>query len=278
MSTTPLRINLKKILSEVKSETLPDLSNMDEFFLYSKIVAFMKNHELNETEEFIRKIQSEKFFTDWFANSLSFNETELFRDVSMWEKTAENIFPGIDKFHILMPISNTGLELYSMLILLKQKDLLENSNIRVQCFTQKDVYRIKQGIVSGKVLLTSEKNFEEGAFKVNLRNFFKQGKGDYKLDIDIDKYCDFIVEETKYNEIKEEFDLVFVRNKLMYFREQKHNEIIADICSLVKPGGYLVLGTLENIRNQEAASNFDLLFPEEKIFRKRRDYRKAEIN
>lgn len=265
--------SIRTIITEVKQDTLPYLQDLDEYFLYSKINGFMNNHELTKSEEFLIKINSEKFFVDWFINSLSFNETELFRDISVWEKIFNNIIPELKENKILLPISNTGLELYSLLILLKQKELLEKCSIYVKCITNKDVHRIKQGIIANKMMIISEKNFEDDELRVNLKNFFISGKNDYKLNFDFEQQCVFFTGELTPDENQNKFDLVIARNKLLYSNEDLHRRFISEIDSLVMPGGFLVLGTLERMLNSDISGNYDLLFSNEKIFRKRVEYR-----
>jgi len=50
------------------------------------------------------------------------------------------------------------------------------------------------------------------------------------------------------------FDFVFLRNVLIYFNLETKREVIARVLSVVKPGGYLIIGHSENLRDITAAA------------------------
>ncbi|MHB8346857.1 MAG: CheR family methyltransferase [Acidiferrobacterales bacterium] len=66
-----------------------------------------------------------------------------------------------------------------------------------------------------------------------------------------------------------QFDLIFCRNVLIYFSSELKRDILARIASLLRPGGYLVLGSAESLANYSDA--FDMLrFPEGIVYRTKR--------
>lgn len=50
------------------------------------------------------------------------------------------------------------------------------------------------------------------------------------------------------------FDFVFLRNVLIYFNLETKREVIARVLSVVKPGGHLIIGHSENLRDITAAA------------------------
>jgi len=49
--------------------------------------------------------------------------------------------------------------------------------------------------------------------------------------------------------LKEQFDVIFCRNVLIYFDRQTQEDVINKLCSKLKPGGYFFLGHSESITN-----------------------------
>lgn len=262
------------IVSEINQDYLPYIKELEINFLHGRIKSFMKSHNLLDSREFLQKVHSEKFFAEWFINSLSFNETELFRDVSFWDKLGEIIHQFEEGFRILLPISNLGPELYSLLILLKQKGFIDKCEIYVQCNTQKEIQKIKQGQVSQKMIVVSQKNFEESNLKINLENFFSKNTNEPIINRELLENCFFFSGNLPEEKEIREFDLVIARNKLLYLNEGMHIKMIENIDSWVKSGGYLTLGSLEKLLNKEVEEKYDLVYIGEKIFRKRQVLKK----
>ncbi|HHC24739.1 MAG TPA: chemotaxis protein, partial [Desulfobacterales bacterium] len=60
------------------------------------------------------------------------------------------------------------------------------------------------------------------------------------------------------------FDIIFLRNVIIYFSESFKKVLLARVASLLNPGGYLFLGTGETVGGYSGA--FDLLEHEGTIF------------
>jgi len=50
---------------------------------------------------------------------------------------------------------------------------------------------------------------------------------------------------------KEEFDVVFLRNTLIYFNSQIQQKVLTKVLSNLKTGGYLIIGHSESLINME---------------------------
>ena len=47
------------------------------------------------------------------------------------------------------------------------------------------------------------------------------------------------------------FDVVFCRNVLIYFSQERRRDVVTRIARAMKPGGYLFLGSTESMRGHE---------------------------
>jgi len=52
-----------------------------------------------------------------------------------------------------------------------------------------------------------------------------------------------------YYSLKENFDIVFCRNVLIYFDHETQEKVINKICTKLVPGGYFFLGHSESVLN-----------------------------
>ena len=48
-------------------------------------------------------------------------------------------------------------------------------------------------------------------------------------------------------ELKKNFDIIFLRNVLIYFDEKEKTDILNNLYELLKPGGYIILGLSESL-------------------------------
>ena len=51
--------------------------------------------------------------------------------------------------------------------------------------------------------------------------------------------------------VERDFDVIFLRNVLIYFNEATKARVLSQLCDRLKPGGYLLVGHSEIIRQQD---------------------------
>ena len=51
--------------------------------------------------------------------------------------------------------------------------------------------------------------------------------------------------------VKEDFDVIFCRNVLIYFDRKTQSEVVLKLVSTLKPGGYLFIGHSESLYQQD---------------------------
>ena len=116
--------------------TLRTYSKYD-FSLYSeksmkrRLVKVLNDHQMNITD-LVSRLKRDPGFVDKIVNEITVNTTELFRDPHVWHTLRFSVLPHLRNtsvINIWHAGCSTGQEVYSMLILLNELDMLEKTKI-----------------------------------------------------------------------------------------------------------------------------------------------------
>lgn len=201
----------------------------------------------NELNEFISVLTTHK--TDWFREPIHF------RILEDYVVNKKNNAPY--KKNLLQPFScwsaacSTGEEVYSIAMTLdKVKEALQwkilGSDISSHC-----VAHAKKAIYNSDIinLQVSKENIK----KYFLKSIDPKYKDLYLFNPEFESRIDFI----EYNLVKSNlpsgttFDVIFLRNVLIYFEKDVIHFIVKQLYNYLKPGGLLILGLAESISNPE---------------------------
>jgi len=185
------------------------------------------------------------------VDALTTNETSFFRDIHPFEELRQSILPEIrdKKTHKELSIwsgaCSSGQEIFSIAMILRKhfQDMVNGWKLNL----------IGTDLSDSSLEKAREGTFSQ--FEVNrglpapmlIRYFTQEGKY-WKLKPEVINMARF----QKFNIIKPwprdfpTFDIIFLRNILIYFNEETKSEILSRMHRCIAPHGYLFLGTAEN--------------------------------
>ncbi|MGY3851771.1 CheR family methyltransferase [Aeromonas aquatilis] len=187
-------------------------------------------------------------------NLLSTNETYFFREAQhfSWLKHhAEQLHASRHQpLRVWSAACSTGEEAYSAaMVLAEQLGINErwriygtDINTRVIPFAQRAIYAVEraQHVPPHLWMRYFQRGHDEYAGKVRVRPELARKVSFSNLNL---LNCG--------NFIEREFDVIFLRNVLIYFNEETKGQVLSQLCELLKPGGYLLVGHSEIIRQQD---------------------------
>jgi len=259
-------INL--FLNTLKNVSKYDLSDYSEKSLTRRINKILVDNGIN-LKALIFKIKSNKDFVEKVIKDITVNTTDLFRDVKVWHKIRYNILPELAKLNninIFHAGVSTGQEIYSMLILLNELNLLEKSNVYGVDINSDVINRAKEGIYRFRFNLNYLDNFDDVINK-NPYNFEENRNVSIDKYFDIDRKTDtiqvkkFIRDKANLavadlvknpNKFYKKYDLILCRNVLIYFNQNLQTKIINDFYNMLYDKSYLVLGLHESILHNDS--------------------------
>jgi chemotaxis protein methyltransferase CheR len=183
------------------------------------------------------------------AEAMTVNETSFFRDITMFEMFREVIFPQLmeqtkenRRLRIWSAASSTGQEAYSLAMSLVEhfpdiahwdvKIIGTDISRHVVDYAQKGRYRrleVNRGLPARMLLKYLVREGEEWEIVPRIRSMCEF------------RYANLCAPMPQLPV----FDLVLLRNVLLYFSQHDRRALFAEIHRKIAPGGYLILGNAE---------------------------------
>ena len=273
---------LNEFNQALKANSNYDLSNYSDKSLTRRVDKIIEDNKLN-FNGLLFKIKNNKTFVEQMLKDITVNTTELFRDPNNWHSIKYKILPKLaDKktINIWHAGSSTGQEVYSMLILLKELNLFDKTNVYATDINDDVISFAKKGIYKFRFNLNYLDNFDN-VIKKNPYNFEDIKDVSYDKYFSIDKKNDIMVMNAELRNkvrwsvgdlVKEEnpfyikYDLILCRNVLIYFDNDLQTKTIKLFHNNLLPKSYLVLGAHESI-----IGNGEMLFKKKNKFYIKKD-------
>ena len=206
-------------------------------------------HQLNNYHDYYCFIVGKKGYTELnlMLELMTTNETYFFREQKHFDYLTENILPNFrsnDNFRIWSAAASTGEEPYSIAMLLADRcaaswDLLcsdVNSTV---------IEQAKIGIYPDLRVQNIPEQY--------LRRFCRKGigpqKGFVRVIAELRERVDFFTLNLNVNISHDlgKFDVVFLRNILIYFENDIKEKVLDRIANTLKPNGILFVGHSESL-------------------------------
>ncbi len=264
---------LRKITEVVKEKYSYDFSNYAASSFKRRILRIMELKRIS-LEQLIEQILKNQFTRDTFLHEITVNVTEMYRDPSFW-KTLRMQIPEMlsnrDKLRIWHAGCSSGEEVYSMLILLKELNVLDRVEIIASDIDTSILQKAKEGKISNKNMELNISNYQRSNGLNDFNNYFT-------IEKDNSVFSKTLLSSVSFREIDlvkaipfTKCDIILCRNVLIYFNQILQNNVLKLFSDCMFMGGYLVIGAKESIAWCDVASKFTTINLEEKIYKKTKD-------
>src|SRR6202166_2855914 len=253
-----------------------DFTNYKHATLQRRIRRRMVVHKIETLKDYLRFIGKKPEELDDLYRDLLIHVTGFFREPETFLALRKNVYLKLfegrkpdNPIRIWVAGCSTGEEVYSIAITLLEYMWVHSRNISpaataIQIFatdiSDTALDRARTGLYTEAAL--SEISAER------LKRFFVRLDGGFQITKSIRDMCIF----AKQNLVKDppfsNLDLVSCRNLLIYLGPVLQRRVIPSLHYSLKPGGYLMLGTSENLGG--FAEHFGLVDKQDKIYQKRK--------
>ena len=185
------------------------------------------------------------------VEAMTVNETFFFRDDKPFEMFKDKIIPQLAEWSKNRPVriwsaaSSTGQEPYSIAIALEESkakypDL--KYNIVASDINNRILAKARHGVYSSMEV-------GRGLTDHYLKKYFTADGDHWKINEDIRTRVTFFQQNLRKDFITHTgpFDLVFLRNVLIYFDVELKTQIVKKVSETMTEDGYMILGVSENI-------------------------------
>ena len=213
--------------------------------LQSRLIRRLLHYKLNSFLDYIRLVQINHKDKIEMINLVTTNETYFFRENLHFEflKSVVASFKE-SEFRVWSAASSVGAEAYSIAMIVDE--LLKYSKWEIVA-TDVNHEVIKKARVGLYPISWADKipdNYK--------KRYCLKGKGKYEgqflIDRELAKRINFDTNNLLYPNRKiGVFDIVFLRNVLIYFSDEIKQRVIDNVLMNIKTGGYLIISLTENL-------------------------------
>jgi len=259
-------------VNAIKTASTYDFSEYSEKSLKRRILKLMQDNRM-DIMTLVSKMKTDKIFLEKIVRDITVNTTELFRDPQVWQALRFRTLPKLKNnrnINIWHAGCSTGQEVYSMMILLNELDLLDKAKIFATDLNTEALNMAKKGEYRYRFNIGYLDNFDK-VIKENPFNYDEYNEVAYDKYFKIDKVSDTIVMHDflrqkpifrKHDLVKGEnlyfakFDLILCRNVIIYFKYSLQNKVFNTFHSHLYNNGHLLLGMHETMLG-EVAGKFE---------------------
>ncbi len=241
-----MEFDYEYLKQQIFSLTTIDLNAYKERQMKRRIDTLIDKHGIKGYDKYVQALKNDKALFEEFVNYITINVSEFYRNPEQWKIMDEQIFPElIRKFgknlKIWSAACSTGDEPYSLVMALSRHVPL--GQIRIIA-TDLD----KQVIAKAKVGLYADRSV--AAVPADLKKkYFTQVGPSYKISDEIKARVEFREHNLLKDTYPSDCHLIVCRNVLIYFTEEAKDEVFRKFQKSLKPGGYLFIGSTEQIIN-----------------------------
>ena len=255
-TTQEVHERVKKILYSLTGITLAD--NKD-IMISNRIDKLKRNCKFSgDIMDLLKSVEQGNSVTE-FINSFTTNKTHFFREDFHFLDLKNRVLPLLansgGKIQMYCSASSTGEEPYSMAMTVLEAKAELNKNIDTSIIATDIDTNVLQYAADG--IYRYSKSSKEFPDWIKPQKYFKKRvqknlSGEevlIKVNDELKKMITFKVmnlNDSSYPFSKNQFDVIFCRNVLIYFSAEDQNDILKKLFKYLKVGGTLYLGHSEN--------------------------------
>lgn len=251
---------LLKVIGKVHTLTGITISEQKKTMLQSRLRKRMKHLSIATFEEYLSWLDRDKAEVQEFINVVTTNETSFFRTPRIWDYFQNEFLPKWvaanpgRQLKIWSAAASSGEEAFSLAI------CCTNFQIKNPKFD----FRIIATDISTEVLKEAEQGIYNGRSVEFLRKskpelftqYFVAGTEEtFKVSPKLKTKISFSTHNL-FTVKKEQFDIVFLRNVLIYFNGVDQEKVLKNVGKSIPEGGMLVIGESESLNRLDTPYEF----------------------
>lgn len=242
-------VDSKEIIKVIHNLFGYDFSNYSLTSFKRRIALSIESNHLKSPEQLISKLKNEEGFFEIFLKNIRIGSTEMFRDPSLWiflyNEILSKILSNNPKPKIWLPDCVSGDELFSLMIILKETNLIDKFEVIANTYSNKNFETIKSGFFEAKKLQISNDNYKLLNCPSKLSDYYQIKNNIIYRDVSLIKNVNFKKQNSIFDVAPEEVDLILYRNQLVYFNQTLHDKTLGVLHKANRNNGFLIIGVKE---------------------------------
>jgi chemotaxis protein methyltransferase CheR len=264
-------IELDLLLEAVFQRYGYDFRSYTRSFIERQTRQFLPEAGCAAVSEMIPKVLHDEAFFWRLARRYSISVTEMFRDPFVYRAVRERIVPLLrawPHFTIWHAGCATGEEVYSLAIVLKEEGVYDQATIYATDFNDEVLERAGEGVYEADGMRVAGGNYLLAGGKASLSDHCSTFNGAVAMDGSLKERLTFANHDLAGDDGFAETHLVFCRNVLIHFNRELQNRVLGLFTEGLVHGGFLCLGTEEDIRFSDVSHRYAVVDRKARLFRK----------
>jgi len=197
--------------------------------------------------------------------------TEMFRDPFFYLSFRENVVPLLKTwphFKVWHAGCATGEEVYSLAIVLKEEGLLERATLYATDFNDRSLSIAKEGIYDLDSLRKATESYQLAGGKKSFSLYYHAQYDAAAMDAELKKRLTFSNHNLASDHVFGDMQLILCRNVLIYFNRELQNRALGLFTESLVHGGFLCLGSKEELQFSSVRDEYVKLDPKAKIYKR----------
>lgn len=229
---------------EIFALTQIDLTAYKERQMRRRIDSLIIKHGITTYADYVVAIKRDHDLFEEFVNYMTINVSEFFRNPEQWNILERELLPeilsGTRTPQIWSAACSTGDEPYTIAMILSKYIPLSSIRIIATDIDKQVLEKAKAGLYNEKSLRCVPKEF--------INKYFTQvNEYTYQISDEIKRCVDFRNHNLLRDPYPTNIDIIVCRNVLIYFTDEAKTEIYKKFNASLKKGGYLFVGSTEQI-------------------------------
>jgi chemotaxis protein methyltransferase CheR len=266
------RIEIDLLMEAIWRRFGYDFRSYAEASIERRIRLFMATSGCSSISEMIPKLLRDPGFFSCLVRQLSVSVTEWFRDPFVYRAVREKVVPLLRTWpHIKIWHAGcaSGEEVYSLAIALLEEGLYERATIYATDINTEVLEQARHGIYDiGKLKEATLRHQQSGGCK-SFADYYHASYDAAAMNPRLKERIVFATHNLATDNVFGEMHLVFCRNVLIYFKRTLQDRVLGLFTESLVPGGFLCLGTKEDIEFTAARDAFEEVDRNARIFKRR---------
>ncbi len=264
-------IELDVLLEAIHRRYGHDFRGYSRSHIIRRVKSFLTKSGQDSVAELIPKVLRDEAFFEKLVFEFSVTVTQMFRDPSVFRSIRTKVVPILRTYPFLriwVAGCATGEEAYSMAILLKEEGLYDNSTIFATDFNDLALEKAREGIYHFDQIRQSTENYQQSGGQRSFSEYYHAEFGAVMLDQSLKKNLVFANHNLATDSVFSEMHLILCRNVMIYFDKELQNRVFGLFSDSLLRGGFLCIGTSEEVRFSNFGKNFSRTDYGSKIFKR----------
>jgi chemotaxis protein methyltransferase CheR len=226
-----------------------------DYLFDTRLTKLLRNQNMSRLEDLVAHLKQRRnpVLERSIAEAMTINETSFFRDGRPFELLRTELLPGLIEsrrmnrgLRFWSAACSSGQEAYSIsMLLLEHFPLLAGWNIRVE---GTDI--CAEVVEKAQAGCYHRIEMNRGLPARFVVRYFDHTGEDWTVKPEIRKMCNFrqanlCTSPLPFNRAEDRFDVIFLRNVMLYFSQETRKALLAGIHKVLAPDGILFLGSSE---------------------------------